>query len=41
MHFDHRDGRSGVCTVCNDEKVTELKNVMVFGVVMIHDEGDE
>lgn len=41
VHFDHRDGTSGVCTVRNDEKVAELKNVMVFGVVKVDGEEEE
>lgn len=41
VHFDHRDGTSGVCTVRNDEKVAELKNVMVFGVLKVDDEQEE
>lgn len=41
VHFDLRDGTSGICTVRNDEKIAELKNVMAFGVVKVDGEEEE
>lgn len=41
VHFDLRDGTSGISTVRNDEKVAELKNIMAFGVVKVDGEEEE
>lgn len=38
VHFDHRNGGSGICSVRTDERVALLKRVMEFGVVKIYPE---
>lgn len=41
IHFDHRDGTSGICSVRTDNRVAMLKEVMEFGVVRVEEEEGE